>query len=89
MNDAARKQLLSNLQQTGTIRQVLEDYRWATEHFAELDQKYAGEFVGVSGGQVIAHAVDVEGVYRQAEARGIPRDKVACVPIPAFVEPPR
>jgi hypothetical protein len=89
MNDAARNQLLLNLQQGGTIKQVLDDYQWATEHFAELDRQFAGEFVGISGGQVIAHAVDIGGVYRQAEACGISREKVACVPVPAFVEAPR
>lgn len=44
---------------------LLRDHRWLAEHFNEF-RRFAGEYIAVVEGAVVAHGYDVKLVYTEA-----------------------
>jgi Family of unknown function (DUF5678) len=70
------------------VRQMQEDLTWAEEHYAELDEQYRGEYVGLWRKQVIGHSTDLKELLDQVVRDGFPRNAIAVFGVPAFFETP-
>jgi len=42
------------------------DFNWLSEHPAELQRRYAGQWLAVVDGEIVAAGMDGEAVYRRA-----------------------
>jgi predicted DNA-binding antitoxin AbrB/MazE fold protein len=60
----------------------MREYAWLREHQAE----FAGQYVALYGGQLVAHGTDGREVFRKARAAGFPR--ALMVQVEAADEPP-
>lgn len=48
---------------------LTDDQKWIYEHFSELVNKYAGKYISVAGGQVVAVGDSVKEVDDAARAK--------------------
>ena len=80
---------LKDPEKVATARRVHENLEWAMTQYAELEPHYRGEYVAVCGQQVIAHGKDLEQLLRQAATPEHPREQLAVVEFPDFMETPR
>jgi len=48
---------------------LTEDQKWIQEHFGELVAKYAGQYVSVAGGELVAVGDSVRDVDEAARAK--------------------
>ena len=58
-------------------------------HYAELEPHYRGEYVAVWNKQVIAHGRDLDQLLLRAGTSEHPREQLAVVEFPEFLETPR
>ncbi len=70
-------------------RQVQEDLAWAREHYGELEERYRGEYVAVWRKGVVGHGADLGGLLASVVKVDRPREELAILEIPAFLEHPR
>jgi hypothetical protein len=80
---------LEDPERVAIARQVHEDLEWALAHYSELEPQYRGEYVAVWQKQVIAHAKELEQLLSQAASPEHPREQLAVVEFPDFLETPR
>ena len=79
-----------DLDKVGGIRMIDttlpdEDFRavemaWLQSHQAEIAAKFPGEWIAVSGAQLVAHAKDLPSLLRLAAEAGHPNPFVTAVP---------
>jgi uncharacterized protein DUF5678 len=63
------------------------ELKWVSAHMEELQEKYGGQWIVVSGERLIAHAVDLGDTNAEIEAQGIENPFVMYIPLPDE-EPP-
>lgn len=63
------------------MHELQQAHMWLAEHPEEA-QRYAGEYIAVVAGRVVAHGHDVKAVYEQAMREGV-------VPLIAKIRLPR
>ncbi len=62
-------------------RQMCDDQDWAWEHHDELDRLYRGQYLLLWKKKVVAHGLDVDAMFLQAERDGCPRSELVLFPI--------
>lgn len=68
--------------------QMHEDVCWATEHHAELHDRYPGESLVVWKQQIVAHGSDEATLLDEAARAGFPREELVVIENPPFFECP-